>query len=1013
MRRNVLRILLLLFCTLHLHVGQLIRDARCFLENGATAAHLFVSEDLPVGDTVGVLGVLGDPGAQGDIELRLQEKDSPVTFSAYSKNLTLIRPLDKEGIEGPASVYVNVICERKHTLDPGFVIPVNIRVTDANDNAPQFVNAPYVLNISEVTVVGTRVLQGVRALDADQPGPYSTVQYAVLSGTHSDYFVFVNALEGTLVLRKPLDYETLTNFSVDIRAQDHGSPPRSSVTTLYVNVIDADDQNPAFENEQYKIVIPRHVKAKQALKVDPTAIKAVDQDVGINAPVRYAIQGGILPFITLNRETAEIVLTRSILDHELLTPATIIVKATQVDNPDRYALSTIIVSREDEQGIEPTAGGKLPVRFTRKNHQTSIPENTPSGSVILIAEVNKIDSNVKFGLAGAFEDLERFSITNSGELILKGTLDYERRMQHGFLVLVSDGHHNDTSRVNVSVEDVNEWEPRFRHPRYEFHARNLKEGFVIGKLEAADGDRNDKISLSLRGPDARFFEIRDNGDLMIRSMSHFNGSLARLVAVASDSGRPPRSSMVPVIVHIPNNGILPIAARAAPAWLGNGVLLVAIFGAILGLLGVIILVLILYIYKNKKPKSGGSVSSVGTGYREKSPVPSALSPTPQVLAANALRDALEGTCRRYRSENTNNDEEDDDDDDEDDEDDDDDENNDRDGDGNEENGNRLGIRGEGISKQNCESHNVSNKKNDNNNPTFGQSESSYVEPIKGLTKGRQLPLHARHKVGPTPNPPGLSATSNIPNVGDLVQSMNDLSARSSNVNAADSRSPFEYTSDVPEPIIAAWPATSVAPRIKKLSWDDDDRTTDSVEIPAEARVDQLENRLRRTEELLYYVISNNIEKKEPACPSNYTKIGQSCYHFSNRDFDWKSSASICRGMGGHLVEFETFDEKRAVTSSLRGNSKLVGKHFWTGGLNPGLLWIWASSAKPVKSDAKRAIVEGGRCLKLSYDATSQSYFYMGTDCGTKLRYICELTSDDESANKIERTVRSLIRKDAR
>jgi len=94
------------------------RDTRCFLENGATAAHLFVSEDLPVGDTVGILGVLGDPSSQGDIELSLQEHDSPVTFSPYSKNLTLIRPLDKEGIEGPASVYINVICERKHTLDP-------------------------------------------------------------------------------------------------------------------------------------------------------------------------------------------------------------------------------------------------------------------------------------------------------------------------------------------------------------------------------------------------------------------------------------------------------------------------------------------------------------------------------------------------------------------------------------------------------------------------------------------------------------------------------------------------------------------------------------------------------------------------------------------------------------------------------------------------------------------------------------------------------------------------------
>jgi len=72
-------------------------------------------------------------------------------------------------------VYVNVVCDRKRAPgDPvrnfiskiikappskiikivfcrqSFVIPVNIRVTDANDNAPQFLHAPYVLNISEV-----------------------------------------------------------------------------------------------------------------------------------------------------------------------------------------------------------------------------------------------------------------------------------------------------------------------------------------------------------------------------------------------------------------------------------------------------------------------------------------------------------------------------------------------------------------------------------------------------------------------------------------------------------------------------------------------------------------------------------------------------------------------------------------------------------------------------------------------------------------------------------------------
>lgn len=44
--------------------------------------------------------------------------------------------------------------------------------------------------IFKVTVVGTRVLQGVRAVDVDQPGPYSTVQYAVLPGAHSVIIFF-------------------------------------------------------------------------------------------------------------------------------------------------------------------------------------------------------------------------------------------------------------------------------------------------------------------------------------------------------------------------------------------------------------------------------------------------------------------------------------------------------------------------------------------------------------------------------------------------------------------------------------------------------------------------------------------------------------------------------------------------------------------------------------------------------------------------------------------------------
>lgn len=44
---------------------------------------------------------------------------------------------------------------------------------------------------------------------------------------------------------------------------------------------------------------------------------------------------------------------------------------------------------------------------------------------------------------------------------------------------------------------------------------------------------------------------------------------------------------------------------------------------------------------------------MGTGYCEKSPVPSALSPTPQVLGANVLQDTLENPRNRRHPSNSN------------------------------------------------------------------------------------------------------------------------------------------------------------------------------------------------------------------------------------------------------------------------------------------------------------------------------------------------------------------------
>lgn len=86
---------------------------------------------------------------------------------------------------------------------------------------------------------------------------------------------------------------------------------------------------------------------------------------------------------------------------------------------------------------------------------------------------------------------------------------------------------NDTASLNITVVNVNEWEPRFRFPQYEFNVEPAAEAdagapppgpgapppglLPVGKLDVFDGDKADTVTLSLRGPDARSVLYISNG----------------------------------------------------------------------------------------------------------------------------------------------------------------------------------------------------------------------------------------------------------------------------------------------------------------------------------------------------------------------------------------------------------------------------------------------------------------------------------------------------------------------
>ncbi|XP_045456797.1 uncharacterized protein LOC123666809 [Melitaea cinxia] len=186
------------------------------------------------------------------------------------------------------------------------------------------------------------------------------------------------------------------------------------------------------------------------------------------------------------------------------------------------------------------------------------------------------------------------------------------------------------------------------------------------------------------------------------------------------------------------------------------------------------------------------------------------------------------------------------------------------------------------------------------------------------------------------------------------------------------------------------------------------------------RADLMEKRLRRLEDSLYELLATRDNDPEP-CPGAFDRVRSRCYSWGAAA-DWKAAARACRNLQASLVELLDHQQQRALLAKLLADKALRGNDFWTGGLNPGLLWIWSHSARPVALDSNSTttttttstnnttsdIPGEGRCLSLVFDPARNSYSLRGSDCSTPLRYICEADEHRDSiSNEIQRAARVL------
>lgn len=120
---------------------------------------------------------------------------------------------------------------------------VNISIYDVNDNTPTFIQNIYRVNVKEDFSVDFPIID-VKATDEDS-NVNGVVRYNIANGDNLHQFG-VNEGNGTITLVRPLDRETISEYTLEIQACDFGIPERCSTVQVIIFILDANDNPPIF-----------------------------------------------------------------------------------------------------------------------------------------------------------------------------------------------------------------------------------------------------------------------------------------------------------------------------------------------------------------------------------------------------------------------------------------------------------------------------------------------------------------------------------------------------------------------------------------------------------------------------------------------------------------------------------------------------------------------------------------------------------------------------------------------
>ncbi|XP_053101881.1 protocadherin alpha-8-like [Hemicordylus capensis] len=378
--------------------------------------------------------------------------------------------------------------------------------------------------------------------------------FRIESEEHGDYFE-VNVQNGILFVNSRIDREELCGKSplCSIHLEVIVDKPLR-IFHVEVEIKDINDNAPIFSVNQLNLFISESTTSGSRLSLE----SASDADVGQNAQIAYRVS--LNDYFVLNTQnkngkimSPELVLKRT-LDREDIPSYHLLLTATDGGELELTGTVQLLITVLDVNDNSPV--------FNQSVYEVSLSEMSANGILVIKLEATDPDEGINKDIIYAFNTpLPSFGIDeNTGEVRLKGKLDFEDVNLYEIQVLATDKGHapmQGNCKLLIEVLDVNDNTPEMSLKSLSVPVpEDSPLGTVVALISISDRDSgaNGQVSCSMSPPGLPF-------KLMSTFKNYYSLVVAaaldrewqaeyKLVVTAQDHGAPSLSTSSSLVVPI-------------------------------------------------------------------------------------------------------------------------------------------------------------------------------------------------------------------------------------------------------------------------------------------------------------------------------------------------------------------------------------------------------------------------------------------------------------------------------